>query len=156
VLVNAELGESLREEGIDVGQTFAGHPVACAAGVAAMDAYEDDLLDNVRTLAPTLEADLRELADDRDAVTDVRGRGFLWAVEFADPDSGEAFVDPWAGDEGENPVVEVVEAAAEKGVLVGGGRPNFQTIVAPPLCATEDDVREGVRVLDEVIGEVFE
>ncbi|WP_276299690.1 aspartate aminotransferase family protein [Halorussus lipolyticus] len=156
VLVNEELGESLREEGIDVGQTFAGHPVACAGGVAAMDAYAGGLLENVRNLASSLEAELREMADDHDAVTDVRGRGFLWAVEFADPDSGEAFVDPWAGDEGENPVVEVVESAAEQGVLVGGGRPNFQVIVAPPLCADESDLREGVAVLDEAIGEVFD
>jgi adenosylmethionine-8-amino-7-oxononanoate aminotransferase len=33
-------------------------------------------------------------------------------------------------------------------------RPNFQTIVAPPFCADEDDIREGVSVLDNAIGEV--
>ncbi|WP_435177196.1 aspartate aminotransferase family protein [Halorussus sp. AFM4] len=154
VLVDESLGASLREQGIEVGQTFAGHPVACAAGVAAMDAYEDRLLDNVRAVAPTLESELRGL-DDRDEVCDVRGRGFLWAVEFADPETGEPFVDPWAGDEGDNPVTEVVDVAAENGLLVGGGRPGFQLIVAPPLCAGEDDVREAVGALDDAIGEVF-
>ncbi|NHN60514.1 MULTISPECIES: aspartate aminotransferase family protein [Halorussus] len=154
VLVDESLGASLREEGIEVGQTFAGHPVACAAGVAAMDAYEDRLLDNVRAIAPTLESELRGL-DAHDAVCDVRGRGFLWAVEFADPETDEPFVDPWAGDEGDNPVSEVVDTAADEGVLVGGGRPGFQLIVAPPLCADEDDVREAVGVLDDAIESVF-
>ena len=154
VLVRDSLGASLREEGIEVGQTFAGHPVACAAGVAAMDAYEDRLLDNVRAVAPTLEDELRAL-DAHDAVCDVRGRGFLWAVEFADPETGDPFVDPWAGDEGDNPVSEVVDTAAENGVLVGGGRPGFQLIVAPPLCADESEVREAVGVLDDAVGEVF-
>lgn len=155
VIVDEELGDELREEGIEVGQTFAGHPVACAAGVAAMDEYEDGLFENVRAVAPTLEAELRELEDDHDAVSDVRGRGFHWGVEFADPETGDPFFDPWADDDGDNPVSEVIDLAADEGVLVGSGRPSFQLIVSPPLCADEDDVREGVEVLDAAIGEVF-
>jgi taurine--2-oxoglutarate transaminase len=154
VLVNEDLGGSLREEGIDVGQTFAGHPVACAAGVAAMDTYEDRLLDNVRDVAPTLESELRAL-DAHDAVCDVRGRGFLWGVEFADPETGDPFVDPRTEEADDNPVSAVKAAAMDEGVLVGGGRPGFQLIVAPPLCAGESDVREAVGVLDDAIGQVF-
>jgi taurine--2-oxoglutarate transaminase len=157
VIVRESLGEQLREEGIATGQTFAGHPVACAAGVAAMDAYDDRLLDNVADVTPTLESELRKL-EANDAVCDVRGRGFLWAVEFADPETGDPFVDPWAGDdgeEGENPVMEVKETAMNEGVLLGGGRPGFQLIVSPPLCADEENVREAVGVLDDAIGAVF-
>jgi taurine--2-oxoglutarate transaminase len=167
VLVNEAIAERLHEEGIEVGQTFAGHPVACAAGVAAMDAYEDGLIDNVRAVAPTLEDELQNLDSAHDAVSDVRGRGFLWGIEFADPETGEPFVDPWAGKEGEegeedeegeegaNPVSEVLDLAAENGVLVGGGRPQIQLIVAPPLCADEEDIRQAVGVLDDAIGDVF-
>jgi len=155
VLVRDSLGDSLREEGIDVGQTFAGHPVACAAGVAAMDAYDDRLLDNARAVAPTLESELRGLAA-HEEVCDVRGRGLLWGIEFADPQTGDPFVDPWAGDEGDNPVMAVKQTAMDAGVLVGGGRPAFQLVVAPPLCADEEDVREAVGVLDDAISEVFE
>jgi taurine--2-oxoglutarate transaminase len=105
---------------------------------------------------PTFETELKELAEAHDAVTDVRGRGFLWAVEFADSETGDPFVNAWAGDEGENPVVAVNETVADDGVFVGGGRPNSQTIVAPPLCAAELDIREGVSVLDDAITEVFD
>jgi len=154
VLVNDAVAEELRTDGIDVGQTFGGHPVACAAGVAAMDEYEDGLIDNCRELAPTLEAGLREL-EAHEAVADVRGRGFLWGIEFADPETGEPFVDPWAGDEGDNPVAEVREHASDRGVLVGGGRPEFQLILSPPLCIGESEIEEAVGVLDDAVGEVF-
>ncbi|USZ69629.1 aspartate aminotransferase family protein [Halorussus salilacus] len=158
VLVNDALGAELRAEGVDLGQTFAGHPVACAAGVAAMDAYDDGLVDNCRDLAPVLESELRGLAEAYDAISDVRGRGLLWGVEFADPETGDPFVDPWAGDQGEegdNPVAEVREVATEKGVLVGGGRPDIQLIIAPPLCVGEAEIREAVGVLGDAVGEVF-
>jgi taurine--2-oxoglutarate transaminase len=154
VLVNDAVAGELRDDGIDVGQTFGGHPVACAAGVAAIDEYEDGLIDNCRDLASTLEAGLREL-EAHEAVADVRGRGFLWGIEFADPETGEPFVDPWAGDEGDNPVTEVRELASDRGVLVGGGRPEFQLVLSPPLCVGESEIERAVSVLDDAIGEVF-
>jgi 4-aminobutyrate aminotransferase-like enzyme len=54
--------------------------------------------------------------------SDVRGRGFHWAVEFADPETGEPIFDPRV-EEGYNPVADVVARTREKGVLIGGGRP---------------------------------
>jgi taurine--2-oxoglutarate transaminase len=120
VLMRSELGDALRSEAMDIGQTFAGNPVACAAGVAAIEEY-DDLIGNVKRLAPTLQEHLEGLAE-HDVVGDVRGRGFHWAVEFADPETGEPIFDPRV-EEGYNPVADVVARTHEKGVLIGGGRP---------------------------------
>lgn len=155
VIACGDIGDHFRDGGIDVGQTFAGHPVACAAGVAAMDAYADGLIENVRELAPQLEERLHEIGDAHAAVSDVRGRGFLWAVEFADPETGDPFVDPWADEEGDNPVAEVRSVAKDRGVLFGSGRPDVQVIVAPPLCIDGDDIDEAVDVLEESIKKVF-
>ena len=155
VIVNEEIGGRLRGDGIELGQTFAGHPVSCAAGVAAMDEYGDGLIDNCRELSGVLESELRGVAESHDAVDQVRGRGFLWALTFADPETGEPFVDAWAGDEGDNPVSAVIEAAAENGALFGSGRPSVQIIVSPPLCTDEDQIREAIGALDDAIGEVF-
>ena len=155
VIARPEIGDWIREHGLPVGQTFGGHPVACAAGLGALDAYEDGLLDNVRTLAPTLQSELETLADEHDAVGDVHGRGFLWGVEFTDPETGEPFFDPRT-DEGTNPVATVRERAQEEGVLFGAGRPDIQLIVAPPFCITEADIQEAVSALDTAIESVFE
>ena len=154
VVASPEIAGHLHDEGIDVGQTFAGHPVACAAGVAAMDAYDDGLIENARARGDHLESRLREL-ETYDAVGDVRGRGLLWAVEFTDPETDEPFHHPWV-ESGDNPVDDVVDEAERRGVLVGGGRPRTQIIVSPPLPVTDDQIDTAVDALDAAVAAVFE
>ena len=154
-IVREDIGEWLREEGVGVGQTFAGHPIACAAGVAAMDEYENGLIENVRGLEPHFQGRLEDLATEHDVVSEVRGRGFLWGVVFANPETGEPFVNPWTDDEN-NPVGDVRDEAADRGVLFGSGRPDVQAIISPPLCATEEEINQAIDVLDESIKAVFD
>jgi len=154
VAVRPEIAAHLREEGIDVGQTFAGHPVACAAGIAALDVYADGQIENARERSAHLESRLREL-DAHDAVGTVRGRGLLWAVEFTDPETGEPYLNPWI-ESGDNPVDDVIDAAQERGVLFGGGRPRTQVIVCPPLPVTDAEIDRAVDALDAAIGSVFD
>jgi taurine--2-oxoglutarate transaminase len=154
VITGPDMAAFVDEEGFDLGQTFGGHPVACRAGVAAIDAYANGPIENVQELAPVIQERLQNLAATHDVVNDVRGRGFLWAVTFADPATGEPFHDPRV-DEGDNPVSDVIGAARERGVIVGGGRPSFQIILAPPLVASRDELDRGLDVLDEAIRDVF-
>ncbi len=157
VLTRGELAAWVREEGTDLGQTFAGHPVACAAGVAALEEYGDGggLIEHARDVAPYLEERLETLKDEHWAVGDVRGRGHLWAVEFTDPDTGDPFVDPRAS-EADNPVESVIEAAESAGLLLGAGRPSIQLIIAPPLVIDRADVDRGVEALEDAITDVFD
>ena len=155
VVADEGIGDAVREEGHPLGQTFAGHPVACAAGVAAMDAYEDGLIENCRAMEPELESALRGVEDDYDVVADVHGRGLLWSVEFADPETGEAFVDPRVDPDADNPVAAVRKEAADRGVLFGSGRPDTQILVSPPLCIDSADVDEAVDALRAGIEATF-
>jgi taurine---2-oxoglutarate transaminase len=152
VLVGPEIADNVREGGYDLGQTFGGHPLSCAAGLGAIDVYRDGLLENVRENAAYFEDELREL-EAHDAVADVRGRGFLWGITFRD--GGEPFVDPWTDPDADNPVGTVVEEAAERNVLIGAGRPATQVICAPPLCAGREEISDGVDALDAAIGAAF-
>jgi taurine--2-oxoglutarate transaminase len=152
VLTSAEIGQRLRDDGPAIGQTFAGNPVGCAAGLAALEEYEE-LIPRVQRLAPRLESMLSALHE-HDVVGDVRGRGFLWGVEFVDPDTGGPLFDPRVED-GPNPVDDVIHEARDRGVFVGSGRPGFQVMVAPPLCATEEQLATGVDTLDGAIDAVF-
>ena len=154
VMTGPDMAAFVDEDGFDLGQTFGGHPVACAAGVAAIDAYEDGPIENVQNLEPVLQDGLEDLEAAHDAVYDVRGRGFLWTIEFADPDTGEPFYDPRV-DDGENPVSDVLEIAHEQGVIFGGGRPSFQIMITPPLIADRDDLEQALDVLDGAIDDVF-
>ncbi len=156
VLMREEIAERVRDGGTAVGQTFAGHPVACAAGLAAIEAYEDGLIDNVQSLEPVLREELEALAERHDVVAEVRGRGFLWGIVVEDPETGEPFANSWVDDDADNPVEDVAEAAGEAGLLVGVGRPDYQLLVAPPLCIDESDIHDAVEMLDEAFTAVFE
>jgi taurine--2-oxoglutarate transaminase len=152
VLTNGEIAERVYEKQPAIGHTFAGSPVGCAAGLAALEEY-DELIGNARELEPHLREGLDAL-DKYDVVGDVRGRGFLWCVEFVDPETDEPVFDPRT-EEGDNPVKEVIHEARERGVLVGSGRPGFQIMVAPPLCASKEEIEHGVEVLETSIESVF-
>jgi len=155
VIVNEEIADGIRDGGTTVGQTFAGHPVACAAGLAAIAEYEDHLVENVQSLSPLLEEKLSALEANHDVISEVQGRGFLWGVVIEDPKTGEPFANSWI-DDVENPVHAVSEAANENGLLVGVGRPDFQLIVCPPLCVDEDEIEEAFEILDDAFATVFE
>jgi adenosylmethionine-8-amino-7-oxononanoate aminotransferase len=111
------------------GATYAGHPVACAAGNATLDIYErDGLIPRGRELEKPLADALSGLADDP-LVAEVRaGLGFLAAVEL----SAEVLdVDPGAPG-------RLQRACREEGVLVRGlGR---GVAMSPPLIAAEPEL----------------
>jgi 4-aminobutyrate aminotransferase len=65
------------------GSTFGGNPVACAAGVAVLRAIRaGDLVANAAARGEQLSAGLRRLAEQHDAIGDVRGPGLMIGVEF--------------------------------------------------------------------------
>jgi taurine--2-oxoglutarate transaminase len=152
VLASGAVTDRVRAAQPAIGQTFAGTPIGCAAGLGALDAYEE-LIPRVRELAPHLRDELSRL-ERVDVVGDVRGRGFLWGIEFVDPGTGDPVFDPRI-DEGDNPVTEVIREARDRGLMVGSGRPGFQVMVAPPLCATEAELSAGVETLEAAVEAVF-
>jgi acetylornithine/succinyldiaminopimelate/putrescine aminotransferase len=71
--------------------TFGGHPVSCAAGLAALEVLlRDDLAGRARRLGETIVARLRALVG-RGGVRAVRGLGLLIGIEFDDPAACAAF-----------------------------------------------------------------
>ncbi|GAB6879993.1 aspartate aminotransferase family protein [Halorubrum gandharaense] len=155
VIVDEAVAAEVRAADHDLGQTFAGHPVACAAGLAALEAYDDGLIENGVEVGAYLEERLKAVADRHDAIRECRGRGMLWSLVFEDPETGEPFFDPLSEAEGENPVAAVRQEAEDHGVLFGSGRPDVQVIVSPPLCVTREEVDQAVDALDAAIETVF-
>ncbi|WP_254533542.1 aspartate aminotransferase family protein [Natrinema gelatinilyticum] len=156
VVMREEIADAVRDGGTTVGQTFAGHPVACAAGYAAIQEYQNGLIDNARSLAPVLQDELASLQANHDVIADVRGRGLLWGIVVKDPETGKPFTNSWVDDEEENPVADVADAAREMGLLIAVGRPDYQLLLSPPLCIDESDVADAIEILDDAFATVFE
>ena len=65
------------------GYTYSGHPVACAAGLAALEIYEKEkLFERAAEMSPYFLDKVFELRD-LDAVTDIRGFGLIAGVDIA-------------------------------------------------------------------------
>jgi adenosylmethionine-8-amino-7-oxononanoate aminotransferase len=76
------------------GYTFGGHPVSAAVGLANLDIFErEGLNDRVRHHAPALRATLEKLHD-LPIVGDVRGEGYFYGIELVkDKAAKETFSD---------------------------------------------------------------
>lgn len=124
--------------------TFLGHPVACAAALAALDELEEgSLLARARELGAEMLAGLRKGLEDMEHVREVRGRGLLLAVELVRPETGE----PWEG-----AGARVATLALGRGLLVlPAGAPGHVVEAAPPLVLTREQAGWGVRALTEVV-----
>lgn len=64
------------------GYTYSGHPVACAAGIATLDVYEEDgLFDNAKAMEPHFEEAIHSLKG-LNQVIDIRNIGLMGAIHF--------------------------------------------------------------------------
>ena len=64
------------------GYTYSGHPVACAAGIATLDVYEEEgLFDNAKEMEPHFEEAIHSLKG-LNQVIDIRNIGLMGAIHF--------------------------------------------------------------------------
>ena len=120
------------------GSTYGGNPVACAAALATIALLDGGLTENAAARGEELLAGLRTLRQRYPrTVIDVRGKGLMVGVEFADPKLAEA----------------VQWACFTRGLLVL--ECGVQTVrLCPPLIATTEDIETALRILDEAVGAV--
>ena len=68
------------------GYTYSGHPVACAAGIATLDVYQEEgLFDQAKELEPVFEEALHSLKG-LNQIIDIRNIGLMGAVHFGSGD----------------------------------------------------------------------
>ena len=123
------------------GYTYSGHPVACAAALAALDVFErDDMPGRARALAPLLEEVLHALQGDP-KLTDIRNVGLAGALQFAARD-GDPLVRPF----------EMGVQCWQEGLYVRWGGDTLQ--FAPPFVSTPDDLARMGEILQRVLRRV--
>ncbi len=81
VVLSGEVSAKLEHEMLYTGLTYCGHPLSCAAGVAAVRAYEEGgLIERSRSMGAQLYLRLKELQSKHAVIGDVRGGHGLFAV----------------------------------------------------------------------------
>ncbi len=119
------------------GHTYTGNPLACAAAIASLDAFESEgtllrLQPKIRLLADLL-ADVAKMPE----VAEVRSRGFMAGIDLGEHDPALRLGH------------RVTLAARERGAIV---RPLGDTVVlVPPLAISKADLRRLVSITSEAI-----
>ena len=134
-LLNEKVGAHSLVAG-DHGTTYGGNPFACAAINKVLDLFkEDNIIENVKNVAPYLEQRLDELKERYDFIIDRRGAGLMQGLVF------------------NRPVADVINMALSKGlILINAGSGIIRFV--PPLVITKENVDDMIAILDSCLGTI--
>jgi 4-aminobutyrate aminotransferase len=142
-----------RKEILDVGPalalfTTAGNALSCAAGLATVEAIEQDgLVENARRVGAHLHDRLAALQDRHPLIGDVRGLGLIQGVELVK--------DRQTKEPATAATAKVVFRAWELGLVVFyAGMFSNVLEITPPLVLTEAEAEEGAAILDQALSDV--
>ena len=131
------------------GHTYIGHPVACAAGLAVVNALiERQLVARCASQGEKLDTALRQRFDSHPYVGDIRGRGLFRGVEIVQDKYSKQPFDPFLGVN-----KKVKKAAFEAGLIcypMGGtvdGHRGDHVLLAPPFIIEDEQIDELVDKL---------
>jgi 4-aminobutyrate aminotransferase/(S)-3-amino-2-methylpropionate transaminase len=128
-----------------LGGTYGGNAVSCAAALAVLEAFEKDgLLDRAEKLGQRLQAGLRELAKKHSVIGNVRGLGFMQAIELV-TDQKTKTPDP-------DRAQRVIDNARQQGLLVikCGVHRNVIRFLAP-LVVSDENLDKALAIVDAAL-----
>ncbi len=132
-VTNTKLMDMAFQPGQD-GSTFGGYPLACVAGIAALDVIiNEDLPGRAATQGAKLKKKIEEIAGRSSHVKEVRGRGLFIGIEVK---NGDAMI--------------YCRKLLELGVLANDS--HGHTIrISPPLIINDDEINYLVERLEKVL-----
>jgi taurine--2-oxoglutarate transaminase len=151
-IVTPEIAEFFEDNMFCHGHTYAGHPVCVAAGLAAVETYqEENLIEHAREVGEYLGDRLAELGERHPSVGDTRGAGLFRGIELTKhPEKRVPFGEREDKiSKGTTVVDEVSAAARDEGVYVANMINTL--IIAPPVGIAEADIDEAVDALDSAL-----
>jgi adenosylmethionine-8-amino-7-oxononanoate aminotransferase len=137
----------------ELGHTWDGAPLPCAVGLAVIGYLRDHaLVKRVRDEGPRLLASLQAALADCELVAEVRGRGFLLGIDYADPRDERSFLPPELG------VARRIDVEAlARGLVVYSTQPTRdgyagdQTLIAPAFTSTDEELSLVVERMAETV-----
>jgi taurine--2-oxoglutarate transaminase len=145
-IVSKRIADFYEEKKMFNGLTYSAHPIGCAVTIAAIAEYERlDVPGNVAKLGKVLKEELDKMAEKHKAIGQARYIGLFAQIELVkDRETKEPF--------------SPAEMATVMGLLKKAGYSSYNNengvMVAPPLTINEQELREGLAILDSVLDEV--
>ena len=144
VAVRESLARHFDTHPVPSGHTFSGHPLATAAGLAAIRAYRDErLFERARDVEGWLRTRFDQLAQRHPTLGEARGVGAFFGLELvADRTTREPLIE-W---QGSGTLAPFYNDLLARGLYIYG-RYNV-IVVAPPLTVTPEELDEAATILD--------
>lgn len=149
VIVDKKIADYFNDHMLSCGLTYSGHPLACAAGCATLDVYKElDLINNSKKQGKVLGEILEDLKVKHKSVGDVRYIGLFSGVELVKDKSTKEPLVPY-GKDPEGIMGKIIGKLKEQGFSTYSHENTI--IVAPPLIIKEEELREAMKILDNVL-----
>jgi taurine--2-oxoglutarate transaminase len=147
VIVSEEIASYFDNKYLYAGLTYSGHALACAAGLATIEVYEEDgLIENAAALGEYLGEALEEIKARHPSVGDVRYIGLFSAIELVkDRQTKEVF--PPAV------MAEVGKSLRQNGLFtfIMSNTMGSIVFIVPPLCITKEQLNEGLKIIETAL-----
>ena len=115
--------------------TFGGNCIACAAGIAVVEAIEEDnLIENAVEMGEYAKLKLEKLGEKYDIIKEVRGKGLMIGVQLSSPGA------------------EIVDKCLARGLRINCTN-NTVLRFMPAMIVTKEQIDEAINILDSVMGE---
>lgn len=151
VAISKKVSSSLDEAMLYCGLTYSAHPLSCAGAIATIEVYkEEKLIENAQAMGKILKAELERLKEKHACVGDARSIGLFASLELVKNKKTKEPLSPYnaMGKAAANSN-EIFKRLWAKGLFTLV-RWMFLSI-APPLSINEDQLREGLSIIDEVL-----
>jgi taurine--2-oxoglutarate transaminase len=146
VIVSSAIADYFETHMLWGGLTYSGHPVCCAAAVANLRIYEEEhIFENVEMQGRYLTARLEEMKDKYACVGDVRYKGLFSVIELV---KDKATKEPLAPFAGTSPEMTALAGYLKSQHLYAFTRFNMLW-VCPPLIITQDELKQGLDIIEE-------
>lgn len=151
VAVSKDIAAYFDDHLLSCGLTYSGHPLACAAGVACLKYYKQaNIPHNVNRSGKVLGEILEKMKSEHKCVGDVRYIGLFSAVELVKSKETREPVVSY-GKDPDGIMGKLIGKLKAKGFMTYSHE--NMIMISPPLIITEEQVREEMKKLDEVLTE---
>ncbi len=151
MVISEPIAEWIRGRFFAGGLTYSGHPLACAAAVASIEAFrEEGIVEHAAEAGDAFRDELAQLAERHPCVGEVRGLGCFWGLELVKNRATREPLVPFnAAGEAAAPITRMAKAALERGLYL---MTHWNVVmVCPPLSITREELDEGIAILDEAL-----
>jgi acetylornithine/N-succinyldiaminopimelate aminotransferase len=119
------------------GTTFGGNALACEVGYTVLNyMLENDIPGEAAKRGDYVGRRLHSLADRHPMVSEIRGMGLIWAIEFSGPIAED-----------------LVKVCLAEGLLVNNVKPTALRLI-PPLTVTEAEIDKALEIIERVLDRI--